>query len=165
MVFGRISADSGKTLARRTKYSPTGKMRFRQGYFKGPGSVSGQPLADSHLDSPNYQKILENLSEKRFCRSSRVACMTLNRGQSSNRRGCTAKNKITGVFARSAKTGLITAVAAVHGDHRAAHVAGTLRGHEDDDVGHFLYRGGATRGQVGQITRPSIGIAELRFGA
>ena len=65
-AFARISADSGKTLARRTKNSPTGKMRSRHGYFKGAGSVPGQALVAGRGRICNYWKRLKKSLENGF---------------------------------------------------------------------------------------------------
>ena len=53
-------------MARRTKNSPTRKMRSRRGYFKGLGSVPGQARIDGHGRIYNYWKRLKKLFNNAF---------------------------------------------------------------------------------------------------
>ena len=64
MVFGRISADSGKTLARGTRFSPTRKMRSHGDDFKGLRALSVRSGIDGTVEFCNYQKELKKLLKK-----------------------------------------------------------------------------------------------------
>jgi hypothetical protein len=56
-------------------------------------------------------------------------------------------------------------VAAVHGDDGAADETGPFRGHENDDIGHFVCRRGAIRRQAREQTLPAIRVPEFGIKA